>query len=49
MIDEERIVSLEKKTKRLELVAVLHTLTLVLGAVGVTTILVSEIKSFFRK
>jgi type IV secretory pathway component VirB8 len=49
MTEEERISKLEKKTKQLELVAVLHTLTLVLGAVGITTILVDELKGFFKK
>jgi hypothetical protein len=47
--EEERIALLEKKTKRLELIAVLHTLTLILGAVGITTILVNEVKMIFKK
>ena len=49
MTQEERIITLEKKTKQLEVVAILHTLTLVLGAVGITTILVDELKGFFKK
>jgi hypothetical protein len=49
MTEEERISKLEKKTKQLEIVAVLHTLTLVLGAVGITTILVDELKRFLKK
>ena len=47
--NEQRIAELEKKTKKLEVVAILHTLTLVLGAVGITTILVDELKGLFKK
>jgi hypothetical protein len=49
MTEEERIIALEKKTKRLEIVSILHTLSLVLGTIGITTILVDELKKMIKK
>jgi hypothetical protein len=49
MTNEERLLSLEKRTKKLEIVATLHTLALILGTIGVTTVLVNEIKKLIKK